>query len=258
MQRPSTLDTAYALALLQEEVAESATKSEFHAFERGASHKHQFRQALPKQPPQVGADKPLVKATPQASDDKLSALRNYRRARGLCDFCAEKWFKGHKCAPTILLHAMQEVWDLLQLEAMPDPSVEMTDTPDTSPEHLFLALSHAAQMGSQGRKTIQFRGSISGIPVTVLVDSGSSASFLAASVAAQLPHLHRSPVQASVKIANGQVLQCSAAILGCQFSLGEHSFQHDLRILPLDSYDLILGMDWLELYSPMEVHWHAK
>jgi hypothetical protein len=36
--------------------------------------------------------------------------------------------------------------------------------------------------------------------------------------------------------------------------LGTLQFEHDLRILPLDSYDLILGMDWLELYSPMEVH----
>ena len=37
-----------------------------------------------------------------------------------------------------------------------------------------------------------------------------------------------------------------------------HPFQHDLKILQLDSYDLILGMDWLERYSPMEIHWKAK
>ncbi|CAD6224880.1 unnamed protein product [Miscanthus lutarioriparius] len=37
-----------------------------------------------------------------------------------------------------------------------------------------------------------------------------------------------------------------------------HPFQHDLKILQLDSDDLILGMDWLERYSPMEIHWKAK
>lgn len=31
-----------------------------------------------------------------------------------------------------------------------------------------------------------------------------------------------------------------------------------LKILPLKCYDVILGMDWLELYSPMEVHWKSK
>jgi hypothetical protein len=46
--------------------------------------------------------------------------------------------------------------------------------------------------------------------------------------------------------------------MGCQFSLGDYSFQHDLRVLPLDSYDLILGMDWLKLFSLTEVHWKAK
>lgn len=28
--------------------------------------------------------------------------------------------------------------------------------------------------------------------------------------------------------------------------------------LQLNSYDLILGMDWLERYSPMEIDWKAK
>jgi len=26
----------------------------------------------------------------------------------------------------------------------------------------------------------------------------------------------------------------------------------------MESYDLILGMDWLELYSPMQIHWQAR
>jgi len=63
---------------------------------------------------------------------------------------------------------------------------------------------------------------------------------------------------ASVKVANGQLLQCTSLIVDYQFSLGDHIFKHDLRVLPLESYDLILGMDWLELYSPMEVHWKSK
>jgi hypothetical protein len=41
-------------------------------------------------------------------DEKMCALKQYRRARGLCDRCAEKWLYGHKCAPTVQLHAIQE------------------------------------------------------------------------------------------------------------------------------------------------------
>lgn len=100
-------------------------------------------------------DKQVIKTQTQAADDKLSALRTYRRARGLCDLCAEKWFRGHKCAPSIPLQAMQEIWDLFQLEALPETQdLEPEESPTNTTEQLFLALSSDAQRGSQGRRTI--------------------------------------------------------------------------------------------------------
>lgn len=35
-------------------------------------------------------------------------------------------------------------------------------------------------------------------------------------------------------------------------------FVFDLKVLPLQSFDLILGIDWLETFSPMEVHWKQR
>ena len=37
-----------------------------------------------------------------------------------------------------------------------------------------------------------------------------------------------------------------------------HSFSQDFRVLSLQSYDMVLGMDWLEHFSPMKVHWGNK
>jgi hypothetical protein len=42
-------------------------------------------------------------ATDNSSDGKVTALPAYRRARGLCQFCAEKWARGHKCAQQVQL-----------------------------------------------------------------------------------------------------------------------------------------------------------
>jgi hypothetical protein len=39
-------------------------------------------------------------------DDRLSALRNFRKARGLCIRCGEKWAPGHKCTMGLQLHAL--------------------------------------------------------------------------------------------------------------------------------------------------------
>lgn len=112
---------------------------------------------------------------------------------------------------------MQEVLEFFHMEPMPEDI-------DEADEQVCLALSHDAAMGSSGQRTIRFHGTISGIPVVVLIDLGSSSSFLASSIADQLPQLARAPVKASVKIANGQVLQCTSAILDYQFSLQDHNF----------------------------------
>jgi hypothetical protein len=37
-----------------------------------------------------------------------------------------------------------------------------------------------------------------------------------------------------------------------------YAFCSNMRVVPQNSYDLILGMDWLKSYSPMQVHWTEK
>jgi hypothetical protein len=40
--------------------------------------------------------------------------------------------------------------------------------------------------------------------------------------------------------------------------VNEYSFTSDIKIIPLEHFDFILGMDWLEQFSPMKVHWNLK
>lgn len=44
----------------------------------------------------------------------MAALRAYRRAKGLCHTCGEKWSWEHRCGPTVQLHVVQELWELIQ------------------------------------------------------------------------------------------------------------------------------------------------
>jgi hypothetical protein len=52
----------------------------------------------------------------------MAVLKAYRRALGQCYKCWEKWFHNHTCSPTIQLHVVQELWELLQLQADDDHS----------------------------------------------------------------------------------------------------------------------------------------
>jgi hypothetical protein len=52
--------------------------------------------------PSTAHDKRSTEAARAVSpDDKVQALKEYRRARGMCDRCAEKWVYGHKCSSTV-------------------------------------------------------------------------------------------------------------------------------------------------------------
>jgi Retroviral aspartyl protease len=43
-----------------------------------------------------------------------------------------------------------------------------------------------------------------------------------------------------------------------QFSLQNHEFSGDLRILNTQGYDIILGVDWLRQHIPMKINWLDK
>lgn len=122
----------------------------------------------------------------------------------------------------------------------------------------YFCLSWAAVSGQPSPKAFCLIGSIQGKPMNILLDSGSSHTFISESLAAQLSGVADIPVPVSVKVANGQLLQCVSFLPAASWMVNNVEFQNDLRILSLSSYDMILGLDWLEQFSPMRVHWKHR
>lgn len=96
VQRPMDLDTACALALLQEEVADGDSYSPPRVSEqryvklppRSVSQTANSASATPVT---RAADNRGLNVARHARDDRLIALRNYRRAKGMCFKCGERW-----------------------------------------------------------------------------------------------------------------------------------------------------------------------
>jgi len=61
-----------------------------------------------------------------------------------------------------------------------------------------------------------------------------------------------------VLVANGSKMQCDLQLLGGQWSIQGCQFTTDMKVIPLSHYDVIVGMDWLESFSPMKIHWKHK
>lgn len=47
-----------------------------------------------------------------------------------------------------------------------------------------------------------------------------------------------------VKVANGEVLSCTAELQGFSWWIQGHTFRHDMKVLALGGYDAYLWIDW--------------
>lgn len=110
-------------------------------------------------------------------DDKLEALRAYRKSKGLCFTCGEKWNKTHKCPSQIPLHVMEELLEVLQSDE--DDSKSSVSSEDD----LMLLTPLAASSAPRQRRTMRLHGMIGKQHVLILVDSGANASFINAELA---------------------------------------------------------------------------
>lgn len=112
--------------------------------------------------------------------------------------------------------------------------------------------------GGTSATTMVLLGVIQNQEIKILVDSGSSHTFISSQLAASLTGIEPVHSSLTVQVANGSKLQCVEHIPQASWSLSGYSFWSNLKILPLSGYDMILGLDWLQCYSPMKVHWGQK
>lgn len=263
VQRPPDLDTACSLALLQEEVVHGAfgdarspsTSRPPDAQPRGGA-------PLPLPPPPTRPTPPAIAtnrrgvegahadgARPgdtRADTAKVKALRDYRRARGLCFKCGERWGHDHVCPTSVQLHVVEELWELFGINAMVDGDdpAQPQDTQET-----VCAISRSALSGGVSGKAFQLRAWIQGHEVLMLVDSGSSTSFINQELAVRLEGVQPLPKACKVKVADGGELICSSMVHQCAWYTQGKEFATDMKILALGMYDAILRMDWLEAQS---------
>lgn len=104
----------------------------------------------------------------QSGEDKLSALKNYRRSKGLCFKCGEKWGPNHKCPTSVSLSAIEDFWKCIaDYDEVENASVE--DESNSGVD--LMAILVQALNGIEGSKTIRLRGYLQGREVFMLIDS---------------------------------------------------------------------------------------
>ena len=255
LHKPKDLDTASSLAILQEEILAGPVVRDLKKLDSSGAHKATVRATTPSGtvPAQHWIAKPSVSEPIAKPDEKLSALMTYKKTRRLCFKCGGKWGPQHKCPATVPLNVIEEVWHFLGNSA--DCSNESNS--DLDPDEL-MALSNQAVKGTCAAHTLKIHAYIHQKPAIILVDSGSSHNFISKHMATDLHPWTPLKHSMLVKVADGATLAYSHEEVNCSWTAQGVMFTTTFKILPLQCYDAILGMEWLETFSPMQIQWKEK
>lgn len=139
-----------------------------------------------------------------------------------------------------------------------DQSTQKDEEAVSQGEVELLTISTEAVSGNDNVSTFILQSNVQGQEVVMLVDSGSSHCFASEDFAKKLKGVQQSINPVQVRVANGGILECMMEIPCCQWRVQGHQFCTTFKILPIHCYEVILGVDWLEQHSPMQVHWLKK
>jgi hypothetical protein len=83
--------------------------------------------------------------------------------------------------------------------------------------------------------------------VSILIDSGASHCYIDPKIV-DIFHLEKSKLEKSslVQLATGTKRRINETVRGCPINLNGVSTNVDMNIIPLGSYDILIGMDWLD------------
>lgn len=179
VQLPRDLETAYTIACVQEEVTDcihvgivTTTPIPHRSV---VNTGYTSRSVDDKRLAETSRSSDLARS----SDDKLSALKRYRRAKGLCFTCGARCSKDHKCQATVQLHVVQEMVEFMH--SSPEYTYEFSDTTDDM-ELMHIVVDDSTPATPE--HSIVLNCSIQGRNVVFLLDFRSSNSFISNSLAA--------------------------------------------------------------------------
>jgi hypothetical protein len=242
-QIPLTVDRATLIAKIQQKVVDRNKQK----YQR---HNPAFKQQQ---------HKPEVKQpNPVGSLWRDRQLRDYRKANNLCFHCGEKFEPGHlevcakKNKPQINALVVNDLDREISEDALNEMAIEDLIAED------FCQLSLNAIAGTASTDCIQLKSTVKNKTMLILVDTGSSHSF----VSSQFVQLTKLPTSQApkqkVKLANGQWMETNTIVKELHWYIQGHSFSTDMIVLDMLPYDAILGFDWLKANSPMTCDWQAQ
>ncbi|XP_057442060.1 uncharacterized protein LOC130733807 [Lotus japonicus] len=175
------------------------------------------------------------------------------RAQNLCFFCHEKFSPGHDCPQRKKFQVF-----LMEVEEGEPEAVDSASSVDSEPVVPTLSLN--AIHGDSEYPLMRLTAWIGKKRIHVLIDSGSSHNFIDQKLCKEglsyLRPVHPLLKPLQVTVAGGGVMQGTGLCDGIQLKMQGYDFFTSAIALPLGSFDLILGLQWLTQWGT--ISWDFK
>ncbi|XP_027171876.1 uncharacterized protein LOC113771497 [Coffea eugenioides] len=258
MHRPLSLQAAFEMARWQEHHLELLHKSNRTSLKSGPQSTP-YGSTKGVQDPgvrQTGTLSPDYsrKSNPQQVFKKISPTEfQYRKDHNLCFRCGERFSPGHNCKSRGIHMILVDDGDKCDTDQTVDQTAEEEEVIEYvgNQQEQDVMLTLHAMSGELSSSIIKMQGRYKGHHLAILLDGGSTNCFIKRSVAQMYPEMVQRHRPFKVKIADGKELQCDHWIPRMQWDMQDHKFTHDVFVLDLEPYDLILGVDWMKSYSPI-------
>lgn len=103
--------------------------------------------------------------------------------------------------------------------------------------------------------TLRLKGSLNGISIVVLIDSGASHNFVSPHVATALGLNVEHGRSMGVKLGDGHRVTTKGRCRNMEVHLGKFTTQIDAFVLELGDLDMILGVAWLQRFGKVTFDW---
>jgi hypothetical protein len=168
-----------------------------------------------------------------------------RRKQGLCYNCDEPYIQGHKCARLFYLEALDYIVEEPEESADDEPEAPAPAAQDPP------VISLGAITGIRTEDTMQVYVTIGNDQFIALLDSGSTHNFVSGEVARRVGLQFTPCPGAGVIVANGDRVACRGLARDVGVRIADEVFAVDCYSIPLDRWDMVLGITFLRTLGPI-------
>ncbi|PNX92424.1 retrotransposon-related protein [Trifolium pratense] len=175
-----------------------------------------------------------------------------RKQKGLCFKCGGPFHPMHQCPEkqlkVLIVDDEGEEEEIIAVEV--DEEEE-----EVKGGMSILNLHHIAH---ENHQTMKFQGTIHGVEVLILVDSGATHNFVSQKLVHQMDWLVDDTPHLNVKLGNGAQIDTQGVCRELEVCIDEFKIKPKLHLFELGGIDVVLGMEWLKTLGDTITNWRQQ